>query len=301
MSSVDTPLVSVVIPTYNHADFLREALASVLAQSEQQWEALIINNYSSDHTHEVVSSFSDARIKLVDYRNDGIIATSRNIGIKLAKGQFVAFLDSDDRWTPGKLRQCLDLFGKGADVVCHAERWFGDGMPARIVRYGPSNRGRFESLLYDGNALSTSAVVVRREHLVECGGFSEDPSIVTAEDYDLWLRLARDGKTIVFLDEVLGEYRVHPGGQSRVIERNLAAELAVLDRMYIALPTADKSEVTRRARRFAIAHYGAARSFQRMQELGAASRHLMLALRLYPWLPKLWAAIALNIANNLRA
>lgn len=301
MSRPAAPIISIVIPTYNHADFLREALASVIAQTEQRWEALVINNFSEDHTEGLISSFSDVRIKLVNFRNQGIIAASRNTGLRMAQGQFVAFLDSDDRWFPNKLALCIAALQKGADLVCHAERWFGEGLDGRIVRYGPHSRGRFESLLYEGNALSTSAVVAKRECLVGCGGFSEDPKIVTAEDYDLWLRLARNGNQIAFIGEVLGEYRLHAGGQSRGIERNLAAEIAVLERCYSTLPAADRSEQVRRARRLAIAHYGAGRSFQKARAPALATEHLVGALRIYPWLPRLWAALALNIPLRLGA
>jgi len=292
---MDAPLVSVVIPTYNHVQFLREALVSVIAQTERRWEALVINNFSEDDTEIMVSSLDDTRIKLFNFRNQGIIAASRNTGIQRARGQFVAFLDSDDRWAPEKLRSCVRRLQNGVDLVCHAERWFGEGVSGRAVYYGPSERGQFDSLLYQGNALSTSAVVIRRERLLECGGFSEDPKIVTAEDYDLWLRLAQGGNQIAFLDEVLGDFRLHAGSQSRSIERNLAAEIAVLDRCYATLPAADKAERLRRARRLAIAHYSAGRNFQKARAPGSATKHLIKALRIYPWLLKPWMALALNL------
>lgn len=299
-ASMDTPLFSIIIPTFNHAAFLREALQSVLAQSDTRWEALVINNFSEDQTEVVVASLSDRRIKLFNFQNNGIIAASRNEGIRRAQGKYLAFLDADDRWSPKKLAQCAKVLEEGVDLVCHSERWFGTGTTERIVHYGPLSRARFESLLYEGNALSTSAVVARRKTIVECGGFEEDPKIVTAEDYDLWLRFARRGNRVEFLNEVLGEYRIHAGGQSRGIERNLAAELAVLERCYRSLPAANETEQRRRARRLAIAHYGAGRNFQNLHEPKQARMHLNIAFRLYPWLPKLWAAFALNLITQLR-
>jgi len=300
MSEPTEPIVSVVIPTYNHAEFLREALASVVNQTEQHWEALVINNFSDDHTESVIASFSDTRIKLVNFRNQGVIAASRNVGIREARGDFVAFLDSDDRWAPEKLRTCIQHLQSGPDLVCHSERWFGDGIAEKIVYYGPQSRGTFDSLLYQGNALSTSAVVVRREHLLSCSAFSEDPEIVTAEDYDLWLRLAQRGTRISFIDEVLGEFRLHANSQSRGIERNFSAEVAVLGRCYASLPAPDSAEQSRRARRLAIAHYTAGRNFQKVGAHTPAAKHLLRAIRIYPWLPKPWIALALNLTHNLK-
>lgn len=292
--------MSVIIPTYNHADFLREALVSVLNQSEQSWEALVVNNFSEDYTEAVVRSFSDARIKLCNFSNHGVIAASRNEGIRLAQGAFVAFLDSDDRWFGDKLRISLQRLQDGFDLVCHAERWFGEDIPSRTVRYGPSSRGEADALLYEGNALSTSAVVVRRECLTKYGVFSEDPKIVTAEDYELWLRLSRNKVRISFIDETLGEYRIHPGGQSRAIERHLAAEISVLTRCFTLSPVKGRTEQQRRTRRLAIAYYGAGRTLQKENSPGAANKYFVKALRIYPWLPKLWAAFALNFARLLR-
>src|SRR3989304_1110083 len=115
----DAPLVTVVIPTYNHAHFLREALQSVRAQSFSEWEAVVVNNYSEDDTIAVVESFADPRIRLENFRNNGIIAASRNRGIALARGKYLAFLDSDDLWLPEKLACFISHLDGGFDVFCH--------------------------------------------------------------------------------------------------------------------------------------------------------------------------------------
>ena len=115
----EKPLVSVVIPTFNHAPLLKRALDSVVAQTYSDWEAIVVNNFSTDETIDVVNSFKDDRIKLVNFKNNGIIAASRNQGIKLAQGKFVAFLDSDDNWYPKKLEKCVDRAMLGATLICH--------------------------------------------------------------------------------------------------------------------------------------------------------------------------------------
>lgn len=93
-------LVEVVIPTYNQADFLRVALQSVIAQDHQNWVATVVNNLSSDYTHNVVHELTDSRIRIVDFANHGVIAASRNLAIRDSRADFIAFLDSDDWWQP---------------------------------------------------------------------------------------------------------------------------------------------------------------------------------------------------------
>ena len=117
-----SPLVSIVIPTYNHAPMLQRALATVIEQTYQNWNAIVVNNYSTDNTLEVVAQFNDPRIQCVNFRNNGVIGASRNEGIALATGKYVAFLDSDDAWLPGKLTAqlaALRAAPAGQDVSCH--------------------------------------------------------------------------------------------------------------------------------------------------------------------------------------
>jgi glycosyltransferase involved in cell wall biosynthesis len=104
----DQPLVSVVIPSYNHANFIGKAVQSVLDQTYNKYEIIVIDNHSNDGTHEIVASFEKkAIIRMLDINNNGIIAASRNMGISAAQGEWVAFLDSDDSWMPDKLEKTM--------------------------------------------------------------------------------------------------------------------------------------------------------------------------------------------------
>ena len=109
MPDAAPPLVSVVMPTYNHAAFIGEAIASVRAQTFPDWELIIVNNHSTDNTADIIASFHDPRIQHVLFRNHGIIAASRNEGFRRARGEFIALLDSDDIWAPDKLRRQLQV------------------------------------------------------------------------------------------------------------------------------------------------------------------------------------------------
>ena len=117
--SCHQPLVSIVIPTYNHGHLIGRALNSVVNQTFSHWEAIVVDNYSCDDTYEVVSRFYDPRIRYYKFHNNGIIAASRNFGIKVSNGSWIAFLDSDDWWSFNKLEKCVLLATSNIDIVYH--------------------------------------------------------------------------------------------------------------------------------------------------------------------------------------
>jgi len=289
------PVVSVVIPTYNHAQFLKAAIQSVLDQTFADWEAIIVNNYSEDETVGLVASFKDPRIRLVNFRNHGIIAASRNHGIGLARGKYIAFLDSDDTWYPEKLSHCVARLESGCDVVCHGEVWVKEGSQPRKVFYGPLERTKYLSLLYDGNCLSTSAIVVKKSALDRVGVFDEDARMVTAEDYELWLRLAKDGCRFALVGEILGEYRLHGGNQSKAVMRNFQAELAVLEKHFAGIADRGLTSRLRTQRRIALAYYAAARGMQAEGNHTGAMKLLLRSWITYPLILRQYAAAAIGL------
>lgn len=243
------PVVSVVIPTYNHAHFLPNALESLCYQTFTDWEAIVVNNYSEDDTVEVVKSFADPRIRLEHFRNNGIIAASRNLGIKLSQGKYIAFLDSDDSWHPEKLTRSKALLDEGNDLVCHGEIWMRNGKEFRRVEYGPEERSNYHSLLFFRNCISTSAVIVRRTCLEKVGCFSEDAAFAMVEDYDLWLKLSRAGFRFAFISEMLGLFNIHKANSSRAVARQMYAELAVLEKHFSQVERWSLIDNLRRLRR----------------------------------------------------
>jgi teichuronic acid biosynthesis glycosyltransferase TuaG len=288
------PLVSIVIPTYNHAHFLTEAIHSVLAQTCDNWEVIIVNNFSTDDTESIVAGFKDARIKLINFANGGAIAASRNVGIRLATAEYVAFLDSDDFWEPKKLEICLSvLHQEKLDWVCHGECWFGDGIEKKVT-YGPLSRASFDALLYKGNCISTSAVVVRRSSLVALAGFNESLELVTSEDYELWLRLTQRGARLNFINDILGSYRIHAGGQSRAAIRNMLATSAVVEKFFAAQPKPTLYEKWRRRVRRGGIFYGGARALQNTHNHRAAWPWFLKALVYWPFDKRLGPAMLMN-------
>ena len=204
------------MPAYNAADSIGQALDSVALQTVGDWEIVVVDDGSTDATNDRIREWIGAHdhgsVKLIRQQNRGI-GGARNTGVAEASGEFVAFLDSDDWWLPEKLESVSSFLRKHpeVDLVCHHE-WqdSGPSSPRRHLAHG--GRSTYRDLLFGGNCISTSATVVRREHVIAAGGFSENLEFNGAEDYDLWLRLARDGSRIAYLPEVLGVYRVHGQG-----------------------------------------------------------------------------------------
>jgi len=229
VSNTVTGLVSVVIPAYNHAHFLKEALKSVIDQTYTHWEAIIIDNHSTDDTKSVVNGYKDPRIKLMQIHNNGVIAASRNKGIQNARGQWVAFLDSDDWWHPEKLERSIEVLNEGAQVVCHGEQWVRNGTVIRTVKYRPHETASYRYLLFRKNRLSTSATTVARDCLIRVGGFTEDRRAIGVEDYHLWLKLAKAECKLKFIEQVLGYYRLYGSSQSSTLLRQVKSERWVLE------------------------------------------------------------------------
>jgi glycosyltransferase involved in cell wall biosynthesis len=288
------PIIDIVVPTFNQADLLRECLKSVIAQEFKNWNCWVVDNFSTDHTIQVVGEFHDTRIHYSRYKNHGIIAASRNFGVSQGSASLVAFLDSDDLWYPSKLRRGAQIFEaeRDLDLLCHDEHWMSTSGKKRRIRYGPGRTNLKTFLFRRGNCLSTSAVMMRREVFEALSGFSENPAFVTAEDYEFWVRIANAGFTIRFLHEVLGIYRIHELSSSAVAIRNHEACLAVIDSMYGPDTDSVKRSLTHR---LAWQYYSYARALHRNGDHQQALRTFRTSLKLAPYLPRTIFATILSL------
>ena len=291
--------VSIVIPTYNHEAFLGAALSSVVNQTYTNWEAIVVNNFSTDGTEALVHSFNDPRIKLVNFHNKGIIGAARNQGINLAINPFVAFLDSDDTWLPTKLEKCVAALTNGADLVCHGENWIDETSHSRAVFYGPTARATYLSLLFKGNRLSTSATVVRANILKSVGGFSENPEFVTAEDYEMWLKISQLTNKFVFIDEILGNFTRHGASASSSVVKHLHAEISVVHHHAKQLPNSFSTNIRLRHRK-AKAYYSAGRSSARSGQSRSALKYFAIAIKTSPLFTRSYAAIILLFVDQIK-
>ena len=209
-------MISVIIPTYNRANYLREAIASMLSQTYQNFEIIVVDDGSTDKTREVVESFGE-RVRYFYQKNSGVGA-ARNKGIIESRGEYIAFLDADDIWFPEKLLFQMDIFEKfKADMVyaCSVnaeEKRIRGEFKLDVTRCDVWTRN-FKELFW-WNDIPTSSVVIKKESLTKFGVFDEDRSIMSAEDYDLWLRIVSKIK-IVGVREPLFYYRDHESGISK--------------------------------------------------------------------------------------
>lgn len=218
--------VSVVMPTYNHARYIRQAIASVLAQTYRELELIVVDNHSTDGTAECIRGFDDDRMRYFTFRNNGVIAASRNFGAAQATGEFIAFVDSDDAWVHDKLARQLRALADADVVLIASAAWLLDEAGTRGRTFvGVSRRG-FRDYSYvdlvQNNVVHTSSSLMRREAFLSAGGLDERADFVCVEDYDLWLRMARAGRVRV-LGEPLIYYRIHPvTGRNRIDEAGRA-------------------------------------------------------------------------------
>lgn len=206
ISKPGAPSVSVVLPTYNRASLLARAIDSVLAQTHRDFELIVVDDASTDHTSEVLAGYDDPRVVRVRRRRNSGPCGARNSGIRKARGRYVAFQDSDDEWYPDKLEKQLQALVMGADsrapVACYCRMLQRLGERQRIRPDGDKESlgGEIYRRLLRGSTIGTPTLVVGHETLLAVGGFDE--RLRRFEDWDLALRLARQGP-IRFLPEVL--------------------------------------------------------------------------------------------------
>jgi len=229
--------ISVVLTTYNQGKYIRAAVESILAQTVKDFELIIVNDGSPDNTDEEISKIKDERIRYIRQEPSGLPANSRNRGIELAGGKFVAFFDGDDIWYPNKLQRCLEIIREHpeTDIISHdvdllrAE----DDKVFKRSFFGPYEDDMYRFLLLKGNALSPTSTVIRRKVFSEDGFlFSEDKNLFTVEDLDLWLRLAKAKRyRFFYLPDTLAARRVFEGSATLVhIEKQALNMIYLLDK-----------------------------------------------------------------------
>jgi len=202
-------LVSIIIPTYNQASFLSQALRSVTSQTYEKWEIIIIDNFSNDNTLHEVNKIQDERIRFFQIKNYGFVSKSRNLGIAYARGEWIAFLDSDDIWHPMKLEIQL-FFLNEYDLLCSKMLDFSGNFRSNfafISRSSVSVKNISKCRLLAGNPIPNSSVICKASILKKYK-ISEDRSLIGVEDFDLWIRMTNNGIKIGKVNNVLLYYRI---------------------------------------------------------------------------------------------
>jgi len=195
------PKISVIIPTWNRADKIGKAVKSALNQTIRDLEILVCDDGSTDNTFEVISSFHDPRVRWIIGERGGRPAIPRNRGLKACQGEWVAFLDSDDEWLPGKIEGQLEIVHKLAcKAVCaNAFRFLPNkGIDGRLIDYR-KNQIHFDDLI-NTNFVICSSLLLHRSLLKSVGNFPERPELTALEDYALWFRVATQ-TNIAFIEK----------------------------------------------------------------------------------------------------
>jgi glycosyltransferase involved in cell wall biosynthesis len=204
------PKVSVIIPTYNRAEFLRSTITSVLNQTFQDFEIIVIDDASQDHTREVVSSFGDKRIRYIRHETNKRVAAARNTGVISSKGTYIAFLDDDDEWFPEKLQKQFDLLEAcppTIGVVYAGAFVIGESSKKILAKISPKKRGDvFDTILTQNRIAATSTIFLRSQCFEKVGLFDE--SLGFADDYDMWLRISKEFQ-FEYINEPLINYLLH--------------------------------------------------------------------------------------------
>ena len=202
------PTVSVIISTYNRADFLHRAIKSVLAQTYIDFELIIVDDASSDNTKEVVNSFYDERVEYLRHDNNKGAPAARNTGVKKAKGEYIAFLDDDDEWLSDKLEKQVKKMGKVSDkvgLIYSGWQIIENSYSSR--KYYPQFKGDVRKRLLLGPTVgSVSKVLIKKKCFDKVGVFDE--SLKSCQDWDMWKRLS-DYYEFDFVEDSLTRIHLH--------------------------------------------------------------------------------------------
>ncbi len=221
------PLISVIIPTYQRRDKLKVTLDSVLSQTYDNYEVLIMDDGSTDGTNKMISSYNDPRIFYNWQENTGGPAKPRNNGIKISKGSWIAFLDDDDTWKKNKLDEICGQIHSNNDFIYHDYSLILNNKYSnkKIVKSSNLKSPIFNNLLINGNIIGLSTVVVRKELLLKINGFNEDVNMAPCADYNAWLRIAQLTNKFFYLPKNLSYYNVdnnNMSNQDMTISKRLA-------------------------------------------------------------------------------
>lgn len=286
----ERPRISVVIPCYNSAAFVAATIESVLAQTLPPSEIILIDDGSTDNTVEVLAGYGD-RIRLMR-RDNGGPAAARNLGISVAGGDFIAFLDSDDLWEPHKLARQMEkfrAFPETALVFSEAMMFREEGgVKLPVSRIGYTADPTFRQLLF-GDFIPNSTVVVRRDCLEAVGPLDESRELLGVEDYEYWMRIALRYR-LQGIAEPLAWYRLREGnlmGAGDDIEKGLRLAFSAISSIESRQPSIWEDYGVDEARLRARLHLRAGHAWKNRGGWRRWCSHTLAALRQCP-APRVW-------------
>ncbi len=247
------------MPAYNAAGFIHKSIDSVRHQTYKKWELWIVNDASTDNTESEIKPYlADKRIHYISLERNSGVSEARNAGIRKSQGEYIAFLDADDLWLPEKLDRQVLFHLKYTDVGLSFTGYsFFDeagerSSPAHLRKNKKNDLFRFDaSRLNFENMIGTLTVMVRKEILDRTGYF--DPNLRSAEDHDLWFRIAKAGYQFGYLEEKLALYRLSFGSLSRSLGKYKSQRKKFLRKHF---PQVTESSVSKKAWGTYYRHFG---------------------------------------------
>lgn len=223
--------VSVIIPTYNRADFLERSIRSVLAQSYGNLELIVVDDGSTDHTKEVVDALDDPRVRYMGHERNRGAAAARNTGLEQASGRYIAFQDSDDEWLPGKLGRQVEVLERADHKAGMVHTGFSRvrGRENRPTGWLPKRlrSGDIAGHILRGNFIGTPTALVRRECFEKAGLF--DTRLNQLEDWEMWIRIAQF-YSVAYIDQPLVVTHDLPDSLSADLDTLISAHEYILDK-----------------------------------------------------------------------
>ncbi len=282
------PKVSVVIPTYNYAQYIEEAVDSVLVQTHKDCEIIVVDDGSTDDTRVVVSQYAPD-VKYIYQKNQGLSA-ARNTGIRNSKGEYIAVLDSDDLWLSCKLEKQIRLFEANSrlGLVYSDGLVFGEELAWDDLSFGGNMnfyRGRIFDKLVLGNFIPCLSVVIKRSCFDKVGLF--DISLDACADWDMWLRISSHYE-VDYVDELLVKYRKHRGSlgtRTEMVEENA---LKVLEKIFLEKNV--PSILKRKA--YSNAYLRSGGLYHKAMKPGKSRSRFFKSLLLYPFSFTPWVSVA---------
>jgi glycosyltransferase involved in cell wall biosynthesis len=294
------PRVSALVPVYNGAPFLAEALDSALAQRFESLEVVVVNDGSTDASGNIAHDYArrDPRVRVIEQPNAGLPA-ARNAAIAASRGHYLALLDADDAWMPDHIERAVAVLDANPGVgLVHGAVECIDAEGTTVGFYAQRNRrarDAYRALVLRHEHVCCPTAVFRRRCIEQVGGFDLRYTGLGCEDRDLWLRIAEHYR-LHYIDAVVARYRVHPGGMSRDMQRMAQARVLLLDKL---AHTRRGAPLVRHARAMIESDIG-------MDHMAAGQPARALAaqfkaLRIRPHTPRVWRRMARPAASLLAA
>ncbi|CAM2919106.1 MAG: glycosyltransferase [Paludibacter sp.] len=243
--NLNSPVISIIMPCYNASQFIKESIESVLSQTYENWELIIVDDGSTDDTATIIKIYvaADNRVRYF-YQENGKQGKARNLGLTKSSGSFVAFLDADDLWLPEKLFvQILEIEKHDVDLVFSDSYIFNDSEVENLSQI----MGIPDAVFYDKksiqmfleyNRIPILTVLVKKEKIISSGGFSEQ--VQNIEDYHLWLKMLISNCTFYSSNFISSKYRVHQNSETAGINSSSNRILITLFNLSVEFPVYKK-------------------------------------------------------------